>query len=89
MLTYSRFLPKIPEYIQIFGNILHINKYLYELFDEGQVTTFKRNKNLNELTGNTIIEKGNMKKPNNNDINGKFSPCLSKTGNLFPSQVIL
>ena len=83
VLTYSRFLPNITGIIRKYWSMLHINKDIYGLLEEGPGKAFKRNLNLKELIGSTRIEKGKVKKLNNTDVNGKCPPCLSKTGNFM------
>ena len=43
--------------MQKLSNILYINTDRYKCFEKKPLTVFKRNKNLNELTGNTNIVK--------------------------------
>ena len=43
---------------------------------------FKRSRNLKELIGSNCIENGKLNKQKIHTI-GKYSPCLSKTGNLL------
>ena len=70
MITYSRFLPNITGIVRSqYWNIPHINKDLYKSFEEEQVESFKRNKNLKEL-----IETGKVKILDNTNIKGKCSP---------------
>lgn len=74
MITSSRFLPNITGIVRSqYWNTPHINKDLYKSFEEEQVESFKRNKNLKELIGSTHIEKGKVKKLDNTNIKGKCS----------------
>ena len=74
--------------IQKYWNILHVNKDLYGLFEEGLVTSFKRNKNLEGLTGSTCTGKGKMRKLSNTDMNGKCFLCILETEDICYTQVI-
>lgn len=74
--------------IQKYWNILYVNKELYGLFEEGPITSFKRNKNLEGLTGSTCTGKGKVKKLSNTDMNGKCFLCISETKDICYTQVI-
>ena len=47
------------------------------------------NRNLKEITGNNCLENGKVKGAKNTFTVGKYSPCLSWTGNLCCSQLTL
>ena len=46
LLSYSSFLPNTTGIIRKFWNMVHVNKDLYEIFDDGPVTALRRNKHL-------------------------------------------
>ena len=66
---------------------VNISRTIQGLFQEEPIAAFKRNRNLKELTGNNYIENGKVKRAENTFTIGKCSPCLSKTGNLYWSQL--
>ena len=47
----------------------------------------KKNGNLTELIGNNCIENERVKRAENTVTIGKCSPCISRTGNLYCSQL--
>lgn len=57
-------------------NLLAINQSLKETFNWQPITSFKRNKNLKELTGNSEIEKNKVRQKQKQK-RGKCSSCLT------------
>ena len=65
VLTYGRSLPSISKVACKHWNILCINKAFKEVFQNEQVTAFRRNRNLKELIGSNKIKLNKLKKHNN------------------------
>ena len=88
ILTYNQFLPNLAAVVRKSWNILQTNKSLRELFQEQPITAFKRNKNLKEIIGGTLIENGKVKKFSISSRTGKFTPCLPGARTLCCNQVL-
>ena len=61
VLTYSRSLWNITKVVRKHWNNLPINKEFKEIYQNEQVTTFRRNKNLKEVIGSNKIEQNKVK----------------------------
>ena len=88
VLTYNCFLPNIGNIVRKHWRIPNISRTLQGLFQEGPITDFKRNRNLNKPTGSDCIENGKVKRAKNTFTTGKYFPCSSKIGGLCCGQVI-
>ena len=64
----SRFLPNITGTIRKHWNILQKTKDLYELFEEGPVTAFKKKQQPKRNNLKNTLEKGKVKKLKHSDI---------------------
>ena len=60
VLTYNRFLPNISNIVWKHCIILSMNRIRQGLFQEGTITAFKRNRNLEELLGSNSIKSWNV-----------------------------
>ena len=87
VLTYNNFLPNINNLVRKHWNILNISRALQVFFQDEPITAFKRNRNLKKLIGSNCIKSGKVKRTKNIFTMAKCSPCLSKTGNLYCSQL--
>ena len=87
VLTYNSFLPKINNLVRKHWNILNISRALQVFFQDEPITAFKRNRNLKKIIGSNCIENGRVKRTKNIFTIAKCSPCLSKTCNLYCSQL--
>ena len=87
VLTYNSFLPNINNLVRKHWNILNISRALQVFFQDEPITAFKRNRNLKKVIGSDCIENGKVKRTKNIFTIAKCSPCLSKTCNLYCSQL--
>ena len=56
---------------------LHINPNLAEIFQNPPILAFRRNKNIRDIIGTKLIEKGKAKRKSTYNIQGKCTLCLA------------
>ena len=86
--TYNRTLPKIKSIVDKHWHVLQVNPELKERFQSSPIIAFRKNKNLKQIIGSNTTEHNKKLIRSSNKINGKSSPCLSKTRTLCCKQVI-
>ena len=84
---FTILLPNISNIVQNNWNILNISTTLTGLLQEEPNRAFKRNRSLKELIGSNCNKNGKVKGVKNTFAIGKCSPFLSKTGDLWWSQL--
>ena len=62
VLTYNKTLPNISEVVRKNCHILHINPEFRNVFANKPTIAFKRNKNIQNLTGSHLIKDGKVAK---------------------------
>ena len=90
VITYNRFLSNITKIFRKNWNILQINENFKEIFKNEAITAFKRNKNLQEITGTHCKENERVKKGLKTLKEGKCTPCRPcrpKAGNIYCKQL--
>ena len=90
VITYNRFLSNITKIFRKNWNILQINENFKEIFKNEAITAFKRNKNLQEITGTHCKENERVEKGLKTLKEGKCTPCRPcrpKAGNIYCKQV--
>ena len=87
VLTYNSFLPNINNLVWKHWNVLNISRALQVFFQDEPILAFKRNRNPKKIIGSNCIENGKVKRTKNIFTIAKCSPCLSKTCNLYCSQL--
>ena len=90
VITYNRFLSNITKIFRKNWNILQINENFKEIFKNEAITAFKRNKNLQEITGTHFKENERVKKGLKTLKEGKCTPCRPcrpKAGNIYCKQL--
>ena len=90
VITYNQFLSNITKIFRKNWNILQINENFREIFKNEAITAFKRNKNLQEITGTHCKENKRVKKGLKTLKEGKCTPCRPcrpKAGNIYCKQV--
>ena len=73
--TYNRYLPNISNIIIKNWNILQISTTLQKVFDKKPMITYKRNKNLGELTGGHTLQGGKVFKTHLQIIKDESKSC--------------
>ena len=86
--TYNRTLPNVQKAIEKHWHLLKINNEISKVFTEKSIIAYRRNKNIQDLTGSNTIENNKVKRKRKVNLNGSCSPCLSKYGNLCCKQVV-
>ena len=87
VLTYNSLLPNINNLVWKHWNVLNISRALQVFFQDEPILAFKRNRNPKKIIGSNCIENGKVKRTKDIFTIAKCSPCLSKTGNLYCSQL--
>ena len=70
-------LPNIKEIVTKHWHLLLVNPNLAEIFQNPPILALRRNKNLRNIIGTKLIEKGKVKRKFANKIQGKCTPCLA------------
>ena len=87
VLTYNSLLPNINNLVWKHWNVLNISRALQVFFQDEPILAFKKNRNPKKIIGSNCIENGKVKRTKIIFTIAKCSPCLSKTGNLYCSQL--
>ena len=88
LITCNRKLPMMHKIINKHWNVLQINQGLPETFQNNPLVAYKRNKNLQEITGGHTIKNGKVLKVHSKNRKGKCEPCNTSKPSLCCDQVI-
>ena len=88
LITCNRKLPMMHKIINKHWNVLQINQGLPETFQNNPLVAYKRNKNLQEITGGHTIKNGKVFKAHSKSREGKCEPCNTSTPALCSKQII-
>ena len=68
-------------------HLLHINSNLAAIFWNSAILAFRQNKNLRDIIGTKLIEKGKVKRKSTNNMQGKCTSYLANNRTLCYKQV--
>ena len=88
LITCNRKLPMMRTIINKHWNVLQINPWLRETFQNNPFVASKRNRNLQEVIGGHTIKNGKVFKTHSKNRKGKCEPCNASKPLLCCKQII-
>ena len=86
-MTYNKNLPQVRNILDKHWHLLQTNNKISSAFNQKPMITYRRNRNLRDLIGQTHLSK-NKKITGYKKKSGKSSACLSRANNLCCKQVV-